>query len=65
MLNFNFSEKGLRLVSPPNSMYNFSIKISLCYILFTDQTSLSDCVYFLRYRVICTLQLFANQAVTS
>ena len=27
--------------------------------------SLFDCLYFLRYTVICVLQLFVNQAVTS
>ena len=29
MLNFNFSEKGLGLVSPPHFVYHFSIKIIL------------------------------------
>ena len=33
--------------------------------LATDQTSMSDCHYFSRYRDICVLQLFVNQAVTS
>ena len=60
MLNFNFSEKGLGLVSPPNFGNDFS-----CYILLTDQILLSDCLYFLRYWAICALQLFVNQAVTS
>ena len=31
------------------------------YILLTDQTSLSDCFYFLRYWGICVLQLFVSQ----
>ena len=60
MLNFNFSEKGLGLVSPPHLMYNFSR-----YILLIDQISLSDCFYFLRYWTIKVLQLFVNQAVPS
>ena len=34
-------------------------------ILLTDQISLPDCLYFLRYREICVLQLFLNQVVTS
>ena len=29
MLNFNFSEKGLGLVSPPHFVYDFSIKMFL------------------------------------
>ena len=36
-----------------------------CYILLTDQISLSDCLYFLRYWAICVLWLFVNQVVTS
>ena len=65
MLNFNFSEKGLGLVSPPHFVYDFSRKMFPCYVLLTDQISLSDCLYFLRYWAICVLQLFVNQAVTS
>ena len=65
MLNFNFSEKGLGLVSPPYFVYDFSRKMFKCYTLLTDQISLSDCLYFSRHWVICVLQLFVNQAVTS
>ena len=36
---------------------------SYCIIL-TDQISLSDCLYFMKYWAICVLQLFVNQAVT-
>ena len=36
-----------------------------CYVLLTDQVSLSDCFYFLRYWGICVLQLFVSQVVTS
>ena len=65
MLNFNFSERGLGLVYPPHFMYDFSEQRFSCYILLTDQISLSDCLYFLRYWAICVLRLFVNQAVTS
>ena len=67
MLNFNFSEKGLGLVSPPHFVNDFSRKMFLmCHVIqLTDQISLSDCLYFLRYWTICVLQLFVNQAVTS
>ena len=63
MLNFNFSEEGLGLVSPPHSLYDFSRKMFFMFLL-TDQISLSDCLYFSRYWAICVLQLFVNQAVT-
>ena len=66
MLNFCFSEKGLRKVSPPYFVYDFSTKKCFTYyILLTDQISFSDCPYFLRYWAICVLQLFVNQAVMS
>ena len=68
MLNFNFSEKGLGLVSPSNFVYDFSRKIFLmlhCYILLTDQISLSDCLYFSKYWAMYVLRMFVNQAVTS
>ena len=58
MLNFDFSENGLGIVSPPQNCY-------LCYILLADQISLFDCLNFLRYWPICVLQLFVSQAVMS
>ena len=44
----------------------FQQKCFSCYILVTDQISLSDCIYFLRYVywAICVFHLF-NQVVTS
>ena len=42
-----FLEKGLGIVFTPYFVYNFS-----CYILLTDQISLSDCLDFLRYWAI-------------
>ena len=65
MLNFNFSEKGLGLLSPPYFVYDFSKKCFSCYILLTDQISLSDCLYFSRNWAIRVLQLIDNQAVMS
>ena len=65
MLNINFSENGLGLVSLPHFVYDFPKKCFSCYILLTDQISLSDGLYFSRYWAICVLQLFVNQAVTS
>ena len=46
MFNFDFSERGLGLVSPPHFVYDFLGKMfHSCYILLTDQTSLPDCLY--------------------
>ena len=42
----------------------FREKFFSCYILLTDQISLSDCLYCSTYWVICVLQLFVTQAVT-
>ena len=36
-----------------------------CYILLTDQISLSDYLYFARYWAVCVLWLFYNQVLTS
>ena len=60
MLNFNFPEKGLGLVSPPHFVNDFSRKSFSCYIPLTDQISLSDYLYFSRYWAISVLQLFVN-----
>ena len=60
MLNFDFLEKGPGIVSPPHFVYDFS-KCFLSYILLTDQVSLLDCLYFLRYWSICVFQLFVNR----
>ena len=42
MLNSNFSEKDLGLVSLPHFVYDFSRKCFSCCNLLTDQISLSD-----------------------
>ena len=62
MVNFNFSEKGLGLVSPPHLVHDFSREMFLMFLL-TDQNSLFDCLYFSIYWEICVLQLFVNQVV--
>ena len=69
MLNFDLLDESLGIVSPAHSVYDvydFLTKMgSSCYILLTDQISLSGCLYVLRYRTICVLQLFVNQVVKS
>ena len=55
IFDFDFLEKGLGIVSPPHFVKE---KYFSCYILLTDQISLSDCLYFLRYWAICVLHLF-------
>ena len=59
MLNFDFLEKVLGIVSPPYFEKDFSRKIVLI------QVSLSDSLGFLRYCQRCVLQLFINHVVTS
>ena len=63
MFNFDFLEKGLGIVFPPHFEYDFKKNVS--HVILTDQTSLSDSLYFLRYLAICVLQLFVAQVVTS
>ena len=54
MINFDFSGKGLGLVPSPHFMHDFSRK--MCFMLYSiDQTSFSDCLYFLRYWAIYVL----------
>ena len=65
MVNFNFSENGLGLVSPAHFVFDFHKKCLSCYILLTDQISSSNCLYFSVYWAICVSQLFVNQAVAS
>ena len=65
MVNFNFPEKGLGLVFHHILWMIFQEKCFSCYILLTDQISLSDYLYLLRYWAICVLQLLVNQVVTS
>ena len=68
MLNFDFLEKSLGIVSPSHLVCMiFPEKCFSCYILLTVQIPLPDClfeIYFLRYWSICVLQLFIKQAVT-
>ena len=64
MLNVDFFRKGLEIVSPPHFLYDFPKK-SFSHILLTDQISLSDCLYFLKYWAILVLKLFVSQVVTS
>ena len=68
MLNFDFLEKGVGIVSQSHFTNDFSRKLFLMlysYILLTDQISLRDCLYFFRYWVIYVLQLFVSLVVTS
>ena len=64
MLSFDFLEKGLGIISPPYFVF-FQEKCLSFDILLTDQISLSDSLYFLKYWAICVLQLFVNQVVMS
>ena len=44
-------------------VWYFKKKLISYYILVTDQISLLDCFYFLRYCTICVLQLFVSQVL--
>ena len=44
MFNFNFSEKGLGLVSSTHLAHDFQEKCFSRYILLTNQISLADCL---------------------
>ena len=64
MLNLNFLEKGLEIVFPLHFVYNFPRKMFSAYILFAEQISFPDFLYFLRYWLMGVLHMFVNQVVT-
>ena len=45
MLNFDFLEIDLGIVSPPHFVYVFQEKCFSCSILLTDKVSLCDSLY--------------------
>ena len=57
MLNFDFLDRGLGIVSAAHFVHDFSTKmfVLLHYIVLTGQISLLECLYFLRYWAICVL----------
>ena len=60
MLKSDFLENDLEIVSLPHFVYDFSKKMFLM-LYSTDQISMCDCLYFLRYWAICVLQLIISQ----
>ena len=58
-LDFDLLEMGLGIV------LQHILKMShvSCYLLWTDQISLSDCFYLLWYWAICVFQLFISEIV--
>ena len=60
MLNFNFLDKGLGIVSPAHLVYDFSTKMFLMLYLLTDKISMPSYVYLLRY---CVLQQLGNMCI--
>ena len=65
MINSDFLKNGLGIVSSPDLLYEFSRKMFSSYILLTDQISFPDCLTFLRYWLICVLQLFVKKVRNS
>ena len=59
MLNFDFLDKGLKIVSPAHFVYDFSTKMFLMLYSLSGQISLPEIL------PICMLQLFVNQVVTT
>ena len=66
MLNFNFPENRSRAsFSTSFCVWFFKNNVS-CYILLTDQFSMSDYFYFFRYWEVCVLQwVLLNRAPSS
>ena len=62
MLNFDFLEKGLGVVSSPHVVHEFLRTCFSYFILLTGHIWLPDLFYLLRY-AICILQLFVSQVV--
>ena len=60
MLIFNFFKKSVGIVLHHILCMIFKEKCFSCYNLVTDQISLFDCLYYLRYWVICVLQLVSQ-----
>ena len=63
-LNFDFSEKGLGIVSPPHFVYDFSRKMFLMSSSINWPNFITWLLLLLRILVNMLLQLFANQVVT-
>ena len=64
MLNFDFSEKDLEIVSSPNFMYGFSTKMFLLYSV--NSPNFMVWLPFWRYwEIICISQLLVNQVLMS
>ena len=65
MLNCDFLEKGLGIVSYHILCMIFQEKSFSYYTILTNQISLPDCLFFLRYWIMCVLQSFVSQVVMS
>ena len=56
MLNFDFLDKGIGIVSPAHFVYDFSTKMLFMFILLTDKISLHGCLYFNYQKLPQTLE---------
>ena len=65
MLRFDILEKGLGLVATLYFVYDFQEKCFSYDILLTDQISLPDCLYFMRYWSIYVFQMFVSPICTA
>ena len=64
MLNFEFLEKVLGLVTPPYYIYDFSTKWFPCYILLTDQISLSDSLEIVDNKCVVIISFSVDDVVS-
>ena len=61
MLNFDFLEKGLGIVSPPHFAYDFSRKMFHVIFYYLNKFHwLIDYLYLSRYWLISVLQFYVN-----
>ena len=65
ILNFNFPEKDLRLVTPPYFEYDFWRKMFLRLYSIHSRNFIVWLPFLLKMCAICVPKLIANQAVTS
>ena len=65
MLNFDFLDKGLGIVSLAYFVYDFSTKILLMLHSINWPNFMPGCLYFLKYWAMCVLQLLVIQVCYS
>ena len=65
MINFDFLDKGLEIVSPADFVYDFPTKTFVMLYPINRPNFITCLLLLLEILGICVLQLFVNQALTS